>query len=304
MLAGLRSLIWYVQKFLKKLELDEVGVYAAQSAFFMLLSFFPFLMLLLTLLQYLPFTQQELASLTFQILPESVEEFIGPVIGEIFTNSSGTIIPITIITALWSASKGVMALIRGLDAAYDVQETRGYIRLRLLSIFDTFAFLLLIVVALVLLVFGDTLVSWVQQAFPFLSESALLLLSLRTVVGAAFVALFLVLIYTFIPNRRASLFAQLPGAVAGAFGWLGFSALYSFYIEHFANYSRLYGSLTAVVLLMLWMYICMYILLLGAELNVLLQRENVAHAVRRFRRQRRLLREQRALNRKTKRKKK
>ena len=248
-----------------------MGAYAAQSAFFIILSFFPFVMLLLTLLQYLPFSQEQLARFTIGFLPADVDLLVQSVINELYEKASGTVVSITAVVALWSAAKGIMALTRGLNAVYDISETRNYLLLRLRAMLYTLAFVVILLVTLGVLVFGSSIYHWLIARVPSKLDMALRIISLRSLVGFALLTGFFLLMYLFLPNRRTRIRDELPGAVVSACGWLAFSYIYSYYIEHLGNFSYLYGSLTAVVLLILWLYFCMYILFFGAELNVFLK---------------------------------
>ncbi len=285
MKAKIKSAFMEGSRFVKKLGEDAVGAYAAQSAFFIILSFFPFIMLLLTLLQYLPFSQQQLSHFTLGFLPSDVDRLVQSVIGELYSKASGTVISLTAIVALWSAAKGIMALTKGFNAVYDIPETRGYFRLRLRAMLYTLAFVVILIVTLGFLVFGSSIYHWLIERIPSKLDMALRIISLRSLVGFVLLAVFFLLMYLFLPNRRSRIRDELPGAMVSAAGWLVFSYIYSYYIEHIGNFSYLYGSLTAVVLLILWLYFCMYILFFGAELNVFLkQRLGGIHLLRWFRR--------------------
>lgn len=259
------------KRFQQKLEEDSVSVFAAQAAFFIVISFFPFTMLFLTLVNYLPFTVEEVESLSFNILSPSVSGFVNGIVQEIYQKASGAVVSITSITALWSASKSVLAVTRGLNKVYGTPEKRGYLRLRLTAVLYMLVLIVILFVILALLVFGGSINKWLGTIIPDFESFTALFLSLRWLMGFVVLILFFLFLYTVAPERKTRFVTELPGAVLSAVGWVGFSALYSFYIENYSNYSYLYGSITAVVLLMLWLYFCMHILLLGAEVNDMLQ---------------------------------
>ncbi len=259
------------RRFIRKMSQDAVGAFAAQSAFFIILSFFPFIMLLLTLLQYLPFSQEQLSHFTIGFLPDDIDRLVQSVINELYEKASGTVVSITAVVALWSAAKGVMALTKGFNAVYGIDETRGYLRLRLRAMLYTLAFVIILLVTLGVLVFGSSIYHWLIARMPSRLDMALRIISMRSLAGFVLLSVFFLLMYLFLPNRRTRIRDELPGAVVSACGWLAFSYIYSYYIEHLGNFSYLYGSLTAVVLLILWLYFCMYILFFGAELNVFLK---------------------------------
>lgn len=274
------SLYKIIRSFLHKVRDDYVSAFSAQAAFYVLISFFPFLMFLLTLIQYLPLTEENVISMLIKVFPSSVSPLVINVVTEVFNKASGTVISITAISALWSSSKGILSVIRGLNAVYGIRESRGYIKVRLLATAYTLVFAIMILVSLVILVFGNQLYLWIENKFPILTDLALLIISLRTFVGLLVLTLLFLLIYTKIPNRKVAFYKELPGAIISATGWMGFSYLFSFYIDNMSNYANMYGSLTAIVLFMLWFYFCMYILFIGGEINIVLSSGDIVYYVK------------------------
>ncbi len=245
---------------------DAIGAYAAFAAFFIIISFFPFLMLLLALVQFLPFSAGEVYGYISIYLPASVLETLYPILKEIYYTSSG-VISITAIAAIWAASKGVYALVCGLNSVYSVKETRNPIVVRAMSIFYTIMFLIVIVACMGLLVFGEKLFSAFRESAPWLGQVE----SLRYIIGLVIFVLFFLVIFRALPNRHGKLTDDLPGAVIAAIGWILFSFIYSYYISYFPSFPVIYGSIAAVVFMMLWLYFCMYITLLAAEINSIRQ---------------------------------
>lgn len=272
-----------IKAFLKKLREDKVSAFAAQTAFFVILSFLPFCIFLLTLVRYLPVSTERLLSTVQSVFPAMVHEFIGVLIGEVLQKTSGAFVSISVIAALWSASRGFLVIIQGMNAVYGNKETRNYVVLRLLSVGYTLVFAVVLLLTLLLLVFGNRIYLSIQSRTPFLEHAAFLIISLRTVISFLVLAGFFFGLYLLIPNRKSNhRTAELPGAVLSAAGWLGFSYLYSFYIDHMSDFSAMYGSLTAIVLCMIWLYACMYIMFIGAELNVVAAEPAVREAWRTF----------------------
>jgi membrane protein len=260
----------------KKIREDHIAAYSAQAAFFIIISFFPFIMLLLSVVQYLPIGKGMMMSFFIETFPDAVNSMIISVIDEIYhTSSSRTVISVTAITTLWSAGKGFLAVMRGLNSVYEINETRKYVFLRATSAFYTLAFAIMVIASIVLFVFGNQLYLWIEQKIPVLKDTALIIISLRTIVGLITLVIFFLFIYLVIPNRKTKLMNELPGALLCAGGWMGFSYAFSYYIDNFSNYASMYGSLTAIVLFMLWMYFCMYILFLGAEFNLLFENKSL-----------------------------
>lgn len=256
----------------KKIQEDHVAAYSAQAAFFIIISFFPFIMLLLSIIKFFPLEESSMLKIFTQIFPDAVDAMIVSVINQIYDSAtSSTVISITAITALWSAGKGFLAIMKGLNAVNEIKETRQNILLRLIAAFYTLMFAIMLIATMVMFVFGNRLYYWIEQKFPKLMDTALVIISLRTILGLIILIIFFLVIYVVIPNRKPKLINELPGAMFCAAGWMGFSYAFSYYIDHFSNYSATYGSLTAIVLFMLWMYFCMYLLFLGAELNLLFE---------------------------------
>ncbi len=253
--------------FTKKLKDDHVSAYAGQATLFIIISIFPFIMFLLSLIQYMPITQSNILLIINQIFPSNISPIFIRFISEAYIKSSTTLMSITAITALWSASRGFLSIVRGLNVVYGIKETRSYVKLRIYSTLYTLVFAVIITVTLLILVFGNRLYLWIESVFPVLEKAALIVISLRAVVGLAILAIFFLILFVAIPNRKGSLSAELPGALIAATGWMIFSYLYSYYIDNMDSMANSYGSLAAIVFLMLWLYFCMYILFIGGEVN-------------------------------------
>lgn len=260
-----------LNRFTKKVGEDDVPAYSGQSALFIIISFFPFAMFLLTLIQFLPITEEYLLSLIDSAFPDFVDTLIRTSVSELYHNSTGSVISLSVITALWSASRGILAVVRGLNSVYHIHETRHYLKLRIIAVFYTLIFAAILILTLGLLVFGNTLYAWSAKRFPFMMEFLFMVINWRTLFSLVMLILFFWALFSLVPNRKTRFFAELPGAVVSACGWMAFSFAYSFYIENMSNFSYMYGSLAAIVLLMLWLYFCMYIMFLGAEINTVLQ---------------------------------
>lgn len=279
----LRAAYFMIKAFLKKLREDTISAFAAQTAFFVILSFLPFLIFLLTLLKFLPIRAEALLTGVHSLFPPAIHDFIGLLLQEVLHKTSGALLSISVVTALWSASRGVLVIIQGMNAVYGNKETRNYFVLRLLSVGYTLIFAVVLLLTLLLLVFGNQIYLYIQSKVPGLGHAAFLIISLRTVLFFLCLAGFFFGIYLFVPNRKSPHIAtELPGALLSAAGWLGFSYLYSFYIDHMSNFSAMYGSLTAIVLCMIWLYACMYIMFIGAEFNVVVSDASVRRAWQEF----------------------
>jgi membrane protein len=277
------SIIKIINVFGRKLRDDFVSAFSAQAAFFLFISFFPFAMFLLSLLRFLPFTENELLDACRTIFPTAIQGSTISIVHELYTKAtSTTVLSITIIATLWTASKGVLSITRGMNGVYANQETRNFILVRLKAAIYTFLLAVLLIVLLVIFVFGNQLYLWITAKVPVLADFALIIISIRTIVGLCILILFFLLLYTVIPNRKTKLIRELPGSILCASGWMIFSYLFSFYIDNMSNLSYTYGSLTAIVLCMLWLYACMYMMYVGAELNSVLSNPTVMSAIKKL----------------------
>ena len=272
-----------IRAFVRKLREDTVAAFAAQTAFFVILSFLPFLMFLLTFARFLPFGRGDMLQAVHSFFPAPIRDFMGEVLKEALQKTSGTFLSISAGAALWSASRGVLVIVRGLNRVYGNGETRNYFVLRLLAVCYTIVVTLVLAVTLVLLVFGNQIFLYVQSRVPLMEHAAFFVILIRTVVSLLLLIVFFWALYLFVPDRKPRHSSvELPGAVLCAVGWMGFSYLFSFYIDHMADFSAMYGSLTAIVLCMLWLYVCMYLLFAGAEFNVIVSDIGVREAWREF----------------------
>jgi len=262
--GGLLGKAWSFAEHLFSLK---IPVYAAHAGYFIVLAVFPTLVLLLGLLRYTGLAVDNLTELLEGIIPAALMPSAKRLILSTYQNTSGAIISVSALTALWSASRGIYGLLTGLNSIYDVAENRGYIYTRLVSVLYTFLFLLVLLLTLVLHVFGTTIVDMLPTAgnpiFAVLAEVVdlrfFLLLFIQT---SLFTAIYMVL-----PNKRNKLMDSLPGALLTSVGWMVFSHLFSLYVEHFPNYANIYGSVYAVALSMLWLYSCISIVFYGGALN-------------------------------------
>lgn len=258
-----------IMEFTKVIAQDHVGAYAAQTAYFFVICMIPIILLLLTLVQYTPVTKADVMTAVIQVFPSSVDSMMTSIVNQVYNQSTG-VIPITILVALWSAGKGVLAMSTGLNCVYKCRETRNYVLLRIRATLYTVMFILVIILLLVLSVFGNSLNIFIEEHVPILSGAADWLIEARIFIAPVTLVLFTLLIYKFLPNRKERYLKHFPGAVFAAIGWMVVSWVFSVYVDVFEGFSSMYGSLTTIVLVMLWLYFCMYSILIGGEINVLL----------------------------------
>lgn len=253
---------------------DNVGVYAAQASFFIIIAAVPFIMLLLSLIkQFLPIDIIILENTILETIPPSMQETFLRIAEELFDkSSSASIISITAITTLWLSSRGIMALYQGLNNVYHA-DIRNYFYCRFMSVIYTFIFLLVIAFSILTIAFGGMVQNFLIKYAPPIGGLISAIIKARVFILFIALTMFFSLLYRFLPQRKPhlKLRKQIPGAVCASASWIIFTYIYSIYIENFSNYSYVYGSLTAVVFLMLWLYFCMNIFMYGAQLNKMLE---------------------------------
>lgn len=246
---------------------QRIGMYAAGSSYFIVLSVFPLLVLMLAILRYTGLQIDTLTDFLAGFLPEALVPSAKRLILSTYQNTSGAVISLSALTGLWSASRGIYGLHTGLNVIYETEENRGYFYTRAISMLYTVLFLLMLIATLVLNVFGTTLLQklhfdnlgLLQFLWDLVDTRFLLMLLLQT---GLFSAMFMAL-----PNRRNTFRDSLPGALLASLGWLVFSNLYSIYVQNFSGYANIYGSVYAVALSMLWLYCCVSIVFYGGVLN-------------------------------------
>ena len=265
----------YALRVMDVVSSHHTGAYAAQAAYFFVLSMIPIILLLLTMVQFTSLTKDYIMNAVLQAFPTTVEGLIESIVDQVYSQS-GTIIPITVLVALWSAGRGVLSITNGLNCVYESRETRNYVYLRIRASLYTVIFVVAIILSLVLSVFGNRIAIMLNQHFPVLVRLIDTVIRSRTLITLGILTLFWDTVYKYLPNRKnigkTTMKKQLPGAIFTACAWQVISFVFSIYLDIFTGFTTMYGSLTMIILIMLWLYMCMYVILLGGEVNALLQR--------------------------------
>ncbi|MBE6598806.1 MAG: YihY/virulence factor BrkB family protein [Ruminococcaceae bacterium] len=254
---------------------DRVTVYAAQASFFVVISAVPFFSLLFAILGiFMPADVTVLFRSVRDLVPTPLLNAIAELITELRDIPSLSLLSLSAFTTLWSASRGISAIRNGLRTVYGIPRKRGFFRNRLASLIYTLAFIVMVLAVVVILLFGDFLYGMLTEKLRLSSTLLDAAFRFRTPIFIVLISLVFNTMYYAIARRneqlRKNFFRHLPGALLAAIGWNVFSSLYSLYITHFPSSLSLYGGLTAICLIMLWLYFCMIILLGGAEVNKIL----------------------------------
>lgn len=274
---------WIQQKIRRVTEIvssHHTGAYAAQAAYFFVLSLIPIILLLMAMVKYTPVTMMDVQNALMEVFPSSTAPLIRSLVAQAYAQS-GSMISMSIIVVLWSAGKGVLSVTSGLNCIYENEETRNYIYLRIRATFYTVIFILAIILSLLLSVFGNSISVMVNEYVPLFRHVMDFIIEIRTVVTFLVLTAFWDVVYRFLPNRASHQKTiwrrQLPGAVFTACAWQLISFVFSIYLDIFTGFSSMYGSVTngsvtTLILIMLWLYMCMYVILLGGEINAMLEK--------------------------------
>lgn len=256
------------EKILKNIEKDHINASAAQCAYYVILSFIPFVILLLTLIQYTSIQPNQLFNIISKVIPDNMNEIVLGVIMEVYSKSIGTI-SISLIFTLFSADRGLYTLTKGLHIVYkfNTNEEKSFIYLKLMSLLKTITFIVIMAVGLVLLVFGSSIISTIQERFGLLREYTIIYKILTYIIAIIIIFLVFLCIYKFIPGHKITFKSQIRGAIFGSIALNVVSFVFSRYLDIFKGFSITYGSLTTLMLIMMWTYACFYVIFLGAEIN-------------------------------------
>ncbi|HST53158.1 MAG TPA: YihY/virulence factor BrkB family protein [Pyrinomonadaceae bacterium] len=251
---------------------DNILGYAAQLSYYFLLALFPALLFLTSLLGYFAGEDSQLRAGLFNylnaVLPGDASQLVAKTVNDVTQGSGGGKLSFGIVATLWAASNGMTAMSESLNAAYDLKETRPWWKTRLIAIGLTLALSFLIVTSLVLVLYGHNLADTVAIRFGMGDEFALVWKIAQWPIVLVFVLLAFALIYYFAPDARDQNWKWItPGALAGVVLWLLVSFAFRAYLHYFNSYKATYGTLGAVIILMLWFYFTGAAILVGGEMN-------------------------------------
>ena len=260
--------LWTIKKIMNNMKEDHVNEASAQCAYYVILSFIPFVILFLTLIQYTNIEPQQIFELLSNTIPENTKEIIIGIIREVYSKSIGTI-SITLIFTLFSADAGLFAFTKQLHLIYNFNENKkkSMIILRLISLFQTIVFIVLIAASLIIMVFGKPIVSSMKQYFGLMQNFTIISEIITQLILLIILFLIFILIYRFMPGHKSKFKNQIKGAAFASIALNVVSFIFSRYLDIFKGFSITYGSLTTLMLILMWTYSCFYVIFLGAEIN-------------------------------------
>lgn len=249
-----------------RIQEDDVPALAAQLAYFLLLSLFPLLIFLVTLVPYLPITEVDILAFFDDYAPGETMDLIRNSLEDIM-EKDGKLLSFGLIATIWTASNGINAIVTAFNRAYRVKETRSFIVSRLMAIILTFAMIFVFLVALILPVFGKEIGIWLFANFGLREEFIHVWNMLRWLISILILFIVFLGLYWIAPNKKLTCISGLPGSVFATAGWVIVSIGFSYYVSNIASYTATYGSIGAIIVLMLWLYLSAYIIIIGGEIN-------------------------------------
>jgi membrane protein len=252
---------------------DNVFNGAAVLGFYLTLAIFPALILVMNIIAYLPIERvdEAIMDLLGQALPDEAHEMVAGVVQEVTEEQRGGLLSFSLIGTLWAASTGMYAIMQQLNITYDVEEERSFIRARGTALVLSIVFILLVIGAFSLIVFGGMMEGWLESQFSFGGALLILFAGLRWVIIVLALLLGFAMIYRYAPNVEQKFKFLTVGAVIGVIMLIVASLGFAFYVSNFGDYAATYGSLGAIIILMMWLYIAGLVILIGSEINVLIE---------------------------------
>jgi len=270
--SAMKKIFGAIKSFMIKSKEDSLSAYAAQTTFFIILSFVPILILLFIISSNVPNLWNNILRVALDVVPQSMHKYVYYIVDDIVNSSSRYFTIATVFLALWSSAKSVQALTYGLDRIYMVERKKGFIFTRLMSLVYMFVLLVLCVVAMIVDIFANQIFESIINQSRILINATIIVLSFRTLIMFIILFLLIWLIYYRLPARKGRFREEIYGAAVAAISLIVMTKLFSFYIKYISNMSYMYGGLTSVIVVIIWLYFCVQIVLFGAQINYFLNR--------------------------------
>lgn len=254
---------------------DDASGLSAQLSYYFMLSLFPMLLFLLSIVPVVGVEQSTIRDMIKEHVPPDYAGQVSSIIGDIMSNASGSILSVGLILALWSASNGMTAIMNSFNVAYDVEDSRNFIVSKLFSVLFTLAMIIVLPIALILPTFGEQIGSLLFGPLGLGDQIKWIFNLVRVVLPLIIIFIAFMVLYTLAPNVNIKMKSVIPGAIFATIVFLGGSFLFGIYISNFANYSKTYGSIAGIIILMLWLYITGFIIIIGAEINAIIHQRKV-----------------------------
>ena len=263
----LRNKINLLIHIIAKIKKDDVFALASQLAYYSVLSFFPFMLFLMTLVGFSDLSSTEILEGLSVVLPKTILELTQSTVKEVSDNQYTGLLGLSILLMIWTSSSAFKAIIKSVNKAYNFKENRSFLKVSIISMLGILALALIIILALTMLVFGNVISEYIKSSNQFYK----IILIAWNIFRYAFIFIIMIFIFASIyklaPAKKIKWKEVIPGSIFSTIGWIVVSFGFSFYIDNFNNYSRFYGSLGAVFILMTWLFLISMIIILGVEIN-------------------------------------
>lgn len=266
----MEKILQFLQALIDRCREDEVGALGAQLSYYCILAFFPFLIFVVSVLGFTSLSSDEFMQELVLFLPADTGQTVSGILEEVTANRSGALLSIGMLTTIWAASGGMGALMKGLNKAYDQKESRPFWKVRGMALLSTIVVAACIPIIMTLLIFGNVIGDYAAMLLHNPVWFELAWSAVRYAVPVAGIGLVFWLLYWIVPNRKLRLREAAPGALFTTVGWLVTSIGFAFYVDHFGSYTKTYGSLGGVIVLLIWLYISAMIVMIGGEINAAL----------------------------------
>lgn len=271
----MKKFIYFLIMLFKTCRKNNLVPLATELTYRLIFACFPFIIFLMSLIGYFNINSAFVLDTFSTVLPDDTMKVLSVFVHEVVDVRNSGILSVSLIISLYSASSGFNAIIRGINTAYDQKETRSFIRIGLISIFLVIILAFSIILSILLLVFGDsiyeTLIGFLNHN-PWLEFLFGLAGNLITMLVLLFAIIF---IYKLGSCKKLTVYDVMPGALITLIVWLLASKAFNVYINNFARYSMIYGSIASIIIMMLWLNLISIIILVGAEINALLSEPKV-----------------------------
>ncbi|MBQ7562869.1 MAG: YihY/virulence factor BrkB family protein [Lachnospiraceae bacterium] len=256
----------FFKSFFARLRANHVDVYAAAAAFYMFICAVPFILALFSIVPFTPLTEEMVLNGVGHLIPPEFKDFALSLTAEVYDNRA-TILSVSAVAAIWSAARFMMSLRKGLDEVFHIMEPYNYVIFRLKSMLYTIFVMIVMVVETMFGAFGQYILNFIDRFFPESPVSGSLGQLYTNLIFIVSAFILLVLLYSLVPHKKQKFRTQLVGAMVSTICWVGFSRVFSLYLNYAKITFSMYGSLATIILLMLWLLVDMYILFMGAQIN-------------------------------------
>lgn len=262
----------YLLKLEKRFTGHEITSRSAQITYYWVLAFFPFLVMVISILTFTNIAQSEFMVYLAEVVPGAIMPFIEQTINQLIEYRSATLLSFSAIAAIWSASAAVNAMMRGIYKAYSAVDERSFFVRKIISMIYSVILAVLIAGMIVLLVFGNRIGEYIIHRFSIEQQYYRVIWDVvRFTLPVAALLAGLYIIYKYVPRKHLRDGNVWPGTIFASISWYAFSYLFSIYVDKFSKYNQMYGSIGSIFILLIWLYTSGMLVLIGAEMNALFQ---------------------------------